>query len=477
MKTNIFSCTAVILAALSCLFGCTNPEVELRKGVEIQIRPSTILSGFTAYTSSNFEMRADSHLRITCLIYDYDGKLTYQDQTLLDNFNKDISFHTTLDEGASYTVVALATCIKGSLSSPTAEAYSITGTNYLEQLKVEQLYSYSYYSTWSMMGYATQIIYSGNSQISMDLKPATSLVYLRWQDIHAHDNDISADVYGEYSVKATDYWGNNEYSWTISVEKDGSSSTDVIVKDLSPALYISGFTSDKGYNTYKGIINGNTLTISKGQATGYTDSEGSALLYGGELNGEMVTFKDIVLHISNGKLTTENMFGTCIPGVDGWYELFDSGVVFTKKPSAGSVGIDKYYILYHSNDIMQFAYDGTPRYSTTLSSTGNYGRYVAPAELESTSKNIYDIVNIFPGTSIDLKARTSTGNTETDYSKQTFNLVSGHQYVFSLDCATFKLTPYEGVIGTRASSCEFEPIDGNSLSSYKQIDFSQKQFK
>lgn len=137
MKTNIFIHTAVIFAALSCLFGCTNPEIEIRKGIEIQIRPSTILSGFTPLKSDNFEMRSDSHLRITCLIYDGNGKLAYQEQTLLGNFNQDITFHTTLNEG-TYTVVALATCIQGTLSSPTDEAYSISGTESLEQLRIEQ---------------------------------------------------------------------------------------------------------------------------------------------------------------------------------------------------------------------------------------------------------------------------------------------------------------------------------------------------
>lgn len=481
MKTNIFFRTAALIAALSSLSGCANPEVELQKGIEIQIRPSSILSGFTAYRSSNFEMRADSHLRITCLLYDNNGKLAYKEQTLLGNFNQDITFHTTLNEG-TYTIVALATCIQGTLASPSEEAYSISGTESLSQLRIEQTddanAGYSYYSTWSIMGYASQTSSFGDSIINMNLKPATALVYLYWQDIHSHDNDGVSSVYGKYSAKASDYWGKNNYSWTITIEKDGSSSTDVIVKDFSPALYINGFTSEKGYNTYKGKISGNTLTIAKGQATGYTDSDGSALLYGGEENGEMVTFKDIVLRIDNGKLTTTNMFGTCVPGGGGWYELFNSGVEFTKELSVGSGGIDQYLIIYHSNDIMSFDDNGSPIYSTSLSSTDNYGHGISPAN-HNAYNYVYGMHNLFPGSSMNLFARTFSGNDRADYSKQTFTLVSGHQYVFSLDCATFKLTPYEGVLGTRASASggEFDPIDGLSVSSYKQIDFSQKQFK
>ena len=470
MKTNIFFRTAIVLAALYGFFGCTNPEVEIYNGGGVHICPSTILSDFTAFNSENFEMYDGSHLRITCLFYDKDGKLAYKNESLLDNFNQDIGYHPTLAEG-SYTVVALATCIQGTLSSPTYEAYTISGTESLNQLRVEQEFHYSFYSTWSMMGYATQTISFDGSPINLNLKPATSLVYMQWKDIHAHDNDGS--IYGKYSAKARDYWGKNEYSWIISVEKDGSSSTDVLVKDFSPALYVNGFTSDKGYNTYKGKINGNTLTISMGQATGYADSDGSALLYGGEENGTMITFKDLVLRIGNGKLTTANMFGTCVPGVSGWYELFNPGVEFNKE---SSVGIDKYCIYYHPNNVLQFTNDGTPQYSSSLSATTYAVEDISPADNMSAT-NIYTMHNLFPGSSINLFARTYSGNTSTDYSEQTFNLVSGRQYVFSLDCATFKLTPYEGVFGTRASINEFEPTDGNSLPSFQHIDFSQKQFK
>lgn len=243
---------AVVMVALFALFGCTNPEVEIHKGVSIKICPSTVLSELTALKSSDFDMFSDSHLRITCLIYDKDGKLAYNEQSLLDNFNQDITVYATLDEG-EYTLIALASCIKGELSSPSREAYSISGIESLEQLQVKQERPLSYYSTWSMMGYATQVISSGNSPVSVDLKPATALVYLRWQDIHAHDNDGSTTgIYGKYSAKASDFWGKNEYAWGITVEKDGNSNTDVIIKDFSPGLYTNGFTSEKGYNTYKG---------------------------------------------------------------------------------------------------------------------------------------------------------------------------------------------------------------------------------
>ncbi len=493
MKTNIFFRTAALIAALSFLFGCANPEIELRKGVEIQINPSTILSGFTPYKSENLEMRDGSHLRITCLLYDRNGNLAYQEQSLLDNFDQDVTFCTTLDEkNGNYTIIALATCIQGTLSSPSEEVYSISGTGSLNTLRVELTTpdadsytnnAYSYYSTWSIMGYASQSTPFDDSVVRLNMKPATSLVYMRWKDIHANDNDATA-VYSKYSAQATDYWGKNKYSWTITIEKDGNSSTDVIVKDFSPILCKNDLTADKGYNTYKGKIDGNTLTITKGQKTGFVDDEGAVRLYGGEANGEMITFKDLVLQIDNGKLTTKNLFGICVPDGSGWYELFNSGVVFTKMSSAdivftngSSAGIDAYGIIYHSNDIMSFDNTGELIYSTSLSSIDNNAAWVSPAGYTSSTTNIYTMHNLFPGSSIGLFARAYSGNSYTDYSNQTFTLLSGHQYVFDLDCATFKLTPYEGALGTRSSGGEFEPIEGYSLSSDKQMDFSQKQFK
>ena len=480
MKTNIFFLTAAVMAALSCLFGCTNPEVEIHKGLEIQLHPSTILSDFTAYKSENFEMFEGSHLRITCLLYDRNGNLAYKEQSLLDNYDQDISFSTTLDEmGGKYTIIALATCIQGTLSSPTAEAYSISGTESLDQLRVEQTKTdgYSYYSSWSVMGYASKSGPIDDSVVRLNMEPATSLVYLRWQNIHAHDNDgSSTDVYGTYSAHATDYWDNNMYSWKITVEKDGNSTTDVIVKDFSPYLCKKGFTSDKGLNTYKGVINGNTLMIAKGQITGCYADDVPLILYGAESNGTNLTATDISLRIDNGKLTATTMFGIyASTGTGWWYDLFKEGVVFTKESSStkgSSVGIDAYGIIYHSNNIMRFTEDGSPVYSTSLSTNENNGAWVTPAE-ETSATNIYAMHNLFPGSSMNLFARAYTGNTYTDYSMQKISLVSGHQYVLDFDCEAFKLIQYEGVLGSRASTDVFEPLEGNSLQLSNHVELSQ----
>lgn len=323
MRTN-----HIFLAAISAVFmtfgltGCSNPDVEVRKGLEIKLRPATILANFTPYNSSNLEQYSDddatSHLRITCLLYDETGRLAYREETLLDDYNEDVSFTAMVGNG-SYKLIALASNIIGTLYSPTVEAYSITGTEYLSQLQIQQNEvstnnrADSFYSTWSILGYATRTIGDSEKDLVISLESATSLVYLQWKSIHAHDNDGS--------------------------------------------------------------------------------------------------------------------------------------------------GIDEYYIIYHLNDIMRFSDSGTPEYSSSLSATSNNGCSVEPADFSSSTNNIYEMCNFFPGR-INIFARTFIGNERGgDYSEQTFSLSSGHQYLFSLDCSSIKLTASESVLGAKSASIEFDEAD------------------
>lgn len=479
MKHRLFTfvSAAVMAFGLAC---CTNPEIEVRNSIEIKLRPSTILSGFTPYQSSDFEMITNNNetarLRITCLLYDDAGNLAYREETLLDDYNADVSFTAMLNSG-SYRLIALATNIFGTLASPTREAYSITGAEKLSQLQIllndSQEGGRSYHTTWSIMGYASHNISDSEKDLVLNMEPATSLVYLRWKNIHAHDNDVNtSDIYGQYTATATDYWGNKTYTWPITIEKDGSSTTDVIVKDFSPSLYYAKLTAEKGYNTYKGKLSGTTITIPKGQSTGYKDDDGDVLLEGGTVDGDYITFEDIVLEIGEGKLTTTNMFGICVPGSGGWYELFNPGVVFTMAPSSG---IDRYYIIYHLNDIMKFSESGAPEFSSSLAATQNGGHYISPADY-SSGTNIYTTCNLFPG-SFKLFARTFIGNEIADYSEQTVSLRLGHQYCFDLDCASLKLSAYEGLLGTKASTDESVASDSFGFHQFPHVNITQKHFK
>ncbi len=456
MKTKFNIVTVILSVVLALgLSNCTNPEVDMQDEFNIKLRPSTILSGFTPYRQYHFEMYKNSHLRITCLLYDGSGNLAYSNQALLDGYDKDITFSIKLSPG-SYKLIALATNIIGSLSSPSEEAYLITGKESLSQLqivqtKIDESSTYSFNSAWNIMGYASKTLDFSSREIVVNLEPATELVYLEWRDIHSHDP--SSEIYGQYTATATDYWGATTYTWPISIEKDGDSSTDVIVKNLSPILYEDGKTADEGCNTYKGKISGDVLTIPHGQSTGCSSERGEILLEGGAIDGEYITFEDVVLQIGDGKLTTANMFGTCVPGSDGgWYDLFNPGVIFSK-PS--SKGIDTYVIIYHHNNVMKFSESGTPQFSSSLSTVENGGDSISPADYPD-AVNIISLHNLFPGR-FEMYARTTVGNDWEDYPRKSVSLSAGHQYVFSLDCYSMDLTSYEGTLGTKSQGLEFVP--------------------
>lgn len=197
MKTNIYKIIALAVSAVTLLAGCTNPEVEESKAITITLNPSTILSGFTPFNSSDFEMYSDSKygdskLRITCLLYDNSGRLVKKAESLLSDYDKTVSFKLALESG-TYRLIALASNILGTIDSPEIEAYSITGIEQLEQLQVAQIFSYSSSSLWSVMGYSSKTINTADNEVFVNMEPATSLIYLLWKDIHANAN---IDEYG-----------------------------------------------------------------------------------------------------------------------------------------------------------------------------------------------------------------------------------------------------------------------------------------
>lgn len=192
MKTNIYKLIALAVSAVTLLAGCTNPEVEQSKAITITLNPSTILSGFIPFDSSDFEVYSDSKLgdsklRITCLLYDNSGRLVKKAESLLSDYDKTVSFKLALESG-TYRLIALASNILGTIDSPEYEAYSITGIEQLEQLQVEQVFDSSLGSSWSVLGYSSGSINTADNEVFVNMEPATSLIYLLWKDIHANAN-------------------------------------------------------------------------------------------------------------------------------------------------------------------------------------------------------------------------------------------------------------------------------------------------
>lgn len=448
MKTKKPYILGIAIAAL-CLFSCQNEAVDVSRSINITIVPKTILTPFTSVISGNLDMEETAKLRINCFFYNAEGELTGEQAFLLDDFNKNQDFNKVIDEQTK-TLVVFASCITGTLQSPVIEPYVISGENHLSTISIEQ--KREKYSSLTLAGYSVVQIPNAET-MTVTLEPATALVYLYWHDIHAHDDDVENDdssIIGEYTAQATDIWGTKTYNWGMTVEKDGGSETNVIIKDFDPVLYDAELSSKEGKNTYKGTVSGNTLTIPYRQSTNVSDSEGNDIvLVGGRLEGDYIYFEDVVLKYAQGALTTQNMFGILVIGGDGWYSLFDAGVNFKKVGK--SIGIDQYNIDYHNNNILRYS-GGSFTPSSNLPHTSYKFDSVSPLDyLEYDT--IYGIINLFPG-SFNIFGRTFKGNEETDYSSQNITVQAGHQYYIDFDCNKLVVKFGEGIYGTKADGAE-----------------------
>lgn len=452
MKRIILS-SIVIIASVFFAASCTNEKIDIKKQITITISPASVLSGFTPYDSGDLDMYSDedctAELRLTTLIYDESGNLFYEDEGLVSDYNQTYSFKAAFPNYRQFKIVSFCSSIIGSLSKPEYESYSISGKSNLESLKIikdDDLKSW--YSNYHALGYGvSDYSTSSSADVLINLKPCVSYVTFHWMDIHAHDGETTTtkSFYGDFTASTKDYWGKNSYNWTITIEKDGNSTTDVIVKNLDPAFVEVGLTADKGYNTFYGTINGSTICIPRGQKTGLVDEGDDVLLQGvSKIEGESLYFGDIFIDMIGGVIQIRNNFGTCTLKGDGWASLYDSGIVLTPT-SAG--GIDQYRLIYHGNDVV--TYDGfSLAFSTTLDAMHNFGNGVEPA-IYKDAKNIYSCDFLLPGT-FNTFGRTFVGSEMTDYSKREVTIEMGKQYVFEFDCKNLKTNFRTGTLLTKS---------------------------
>lgn len=434
---------AASIMVLLLLFGCTNEPIQIQKQVKVTISPANVLAGFQPYDSQEQEMSDDADygkakLRITALLYDEDGKLVEKKEGLLNDYNSDYSCSFTTATDQKYTLLCFSSSIHGSLEDPDLESYEFTGIDYLANLKVSQWSEDSYYSNWSVLGSADVEISTESTEYHVDLRPSTAFVYMIFRNIHAKD-DVGApseDCSGIYSASATDIFGET-YSWDIEVEQYGSS---VIINNLSPMLSSVGLTSTEGYQIYEGYIEDGYIIIPADQEVGY-DQEGSQILMTGitRIEDETIYVGDIYIKVGAGTLTFETGFGTYLSDGSGWFDAFQSGVVFK---SDIATGVDKYYIIYHNNDVVSYNQNTGFSFKTSLDAISNNGESVSPADNPS-SKHIYSYANLLPG-EFTLFARTIIGNDAADYSRQEVKIEAGKQYYIELNCENMNMSLIPG---------------------------------
>lgn len=449
MKKIITNMMIAVVALLS-IASCTNEEVQIQKQVQITISPSKVLKDIVPYESSHLEMYEEdgntAKLKLVALIYDSNGDLYHKSEKIVKDYNSDYTFSVLVND-EKYRVLAYSYSVFD-IDGESFSAYTITNTSKLKDVRIQQDRSISFSSNWSVLGMYDELI-SINENMHIDLSMATSYVYLRWLNIHSDSNSMiptgSSSIYGEYSATAMDYWGNNSYSWTISVEQDYSRSNGVVVKNLCPVLYSAGLTSDEGYNTYYGYIEDDFLIIESGQETGASTSDGNVTIEGlFEYEGETYD-SDIMFYIEDGTLVLATYFGSWNEG--GWFSLFEPGLTFNFV--GGGQGIDSYEYWLKLNNLITFI-DGGHKYSSTLDRATYITTSIEPENFPNAN-NIYELRNFFPGT-FNVYMQENIGNEFEQFGDQQITLEPGKQYCLEYNCETKEMSLVPGELRTRSNA-------------------------
>lgn len=450
----------LILAAFAavCLLACQKNDgggVVVRQSVDVTIKADGVMSGYVPYGTDDFKVTQD--VMVSYYLYDPSGQLKQDGTFYLTSFSGgEVVTFADLSGTEGYTLVALAYCVDANNDVNVKPAYSVTGKESLSSLTVTQEDENAYGEAWSALGYAAAAISPSAGSVTVNLKPATALIYMEWRKIHAREGEPVYPLYGNYTATASDVWGENTYTWTITVEQ-GTSSNEVIITNLSPAFVERGYPYDPEaeypHNIFKGTYDATagTIVVPRSQSIGlaytYQGEKYTIFLEGGREEGDTIYYEDLVLNVGNGTLTTANMYGTtCHTSEVGWWDLFDPGIVFVsdEQPQSGTGTVNNYGIIYHLNNVMRF--NGTsPVFSTNLGEIDNEATWLSPAEYPNYDY-IYDWTFLFPG-DIRIFGRAVSDAGMDDTSVRSVSLAEGSQYVFTLDCEALTLSSRQGSYG------------------------------
>lgn len=456
----------LILAAFAavCLLACQKNDgggVVVRQSVDVTIRVNGVLSGYTPYRTSDFSMSDDVLVRY--FLYDPSGKLFNDGQFFLSEFSGEqtVSF-SDLSGSENYTLAAFAYCVDGNNDTDSEPAYTISGTSELSTLTVTQEDENAYTELWSFLAYAMTPISPSAGTVTVNLASAVSLVYLSWDNIHANKGGGPSSIYGDYTATAKDiYWKDGEtFTWTITVE-EGSTSGEVIVKNLSPTLLKYNLDADHNCNIFTGTYDeaSGTIVLPRSQNTGANSGGYSIYLEGGREDSGYIYFEDLVLAVGNGTLTTVNYMGTFVDNEAGEFlELFAPGVVFTST-SGTSVGKEasQYLMGYHNNDIMRFQ-NNQPVFSCSLGEINNNSYSLTPSRYPN-SNSIYGWVFLFPGDTRIFGRSLMDGAVYETTPTQILSMKAAKQYAIDLDCGSMELKAWEGTLSGKSllSKRSFQP--------------------
>lgn len=126
----------------------------------------------------------------------------------------------------------------------------------------------------------------------------------------------------------TDVWGE-DLSFDFTLSKDEEDETIIWFNNLSMYFASYGYTAERGYNRFYGVLDSEaaTITLPMGQLIGY----GDVALYAYENADASGELSDLVVNVNNmgASLTFVNAFGQLAS--DGWWELYFGGITVNSK--------------------------------------------------------------------------------------------------------------------------------------------------
>ena len=123
-----------------------------------------------------------------------------------------------------------------------------------------------------------------------------------------------------YTASVTSYFGDI-FTFEVTLLADAADPTKIYLQNLDPYFASFGYTADKGYNIFEGVLDveAETITVAQGQKLGYYDV---ALVAFDDADPDVAAgYSDLVIKvISKGAaLKVENAFGF---NEGGFYDLF-----------------------------------------------------------------------------------------------------------------------------------------------------------
>ncbi len=197
MKKYLFT-LLIIIGALSA---CTNEDqIDIQYETTFKLMPSSVISGFKEYKEGEFRMQDGFKIRTSLFIYDKSGMLVDKQVSYLDSYSDVMNITAPLPLG-EYIAVATTDVVKYSNSNVSLELWIFKDPEELSTFNIVDA-GYIGYSNEILGTSSINFTVDKQSEITIPIKPAGSLITYRFYDIHKFDDII---MMGLYFSRTNDY--------------------------------------------------------------------------------------------------------------------------------------------------------------------------------------------------------------------------------------------------------------------------------